>query len=78
MLKAEADRNYHGNVSALVAAMARELDRRAAAGEVLEWFGVEPMSAAEAEDFEAQVARELKATTKPKAAARPRARRRAA
>ena len=59
ILKAEAERAFDGNVSRLISALAREVQRRAAIERVL---GTEPrMSDAERTAFERQVAREIAA-----------------
>lgn len=60
ILKAEADRNYSGNVSALVTDIANEAQRRAAAGDLLRWFEVQPMSSDQADVLEATLEARVK------------------
>jgi len=68
ILKLEAERNFDGNVSQMIAAIAREAQRRSAFERVM---GAGPrMSGEERAAFEKQVAREVAALRKkPKRAA---------
>jgi hypothetical protein len=67
LLRAIADRSYRGNVSELITQIAQQAARQEAAGELLRAHGRKPMTDAELEAFEAEIARELDAqTVRPK------------
>jgi post-segregation antitoxin (ccd killing protein) len=55
VLKAEAKRSYGGNVSALVAAIAREAKRQSALDWLLQRSGTTPMSDAERDALLAEI-----------------------
>ena len=58
-LRTLADREFGGNLSALVTDFAEEARRRMAAGEYLARHRMPQLSLAEASDIEAQIAREI-------------------
>lgn len=64
ILKEEADRNFGGNVSKLVAAIAHEARRKAAVDRIAEWSGYEQLSSSERDAIEAGIQRELAAQTR--------------
>lgn len=61
-LRALADAEYMGNLSALITDFAEEARRRAAAGEFLRMLGVPKLSEPEALALEARLHREIRAT----------------
>lgn len=58
-LRALADQDFQGNLSALVTELAEEARRRMAAGAYLRRHGIPPPGAAEADVLQAQVDREV-------------------
>lgn len=68
ILKTEADRRYGGNVSALVAAMAREARRRAAFEWILRWSNVPRMTDEERQALREDLSGETARKKKPRAA----------
>jgi hypothetical protein len=63
-LRALADRDFGGNLSAVVTDMAEEARRRMAAGAYLRRHGIPELSKAEAEHVEAEIHREVMALRK--------------
>jgi hypothetical protein len=63
-LRQLADSDYGGNLSALITDFAHEARRRLAAGRALKLLGVRPMTDAELDAFEAQIAAEISAARK--------------
>lgn len=59
LLKAAAEEEYGGNVSALITELAKEVARRKAAGEYLRSLGIATMTDTEADAFEREIEREL-------------------
>jgi hypothetical protein len=59
ILKEEAQAHFGGNVSKLVAAIAREARRRAAVHRIAEWSGYARLTEREREDIEAEIQKEL-------------------
>lgn len=70
ILKEEAEAHFGGNVSQLVAAIAREARRKAAVDRIAIWSGYAKLSAEERDRIEASIQKEL--------AGQPRKRKRAA
>ena len=66
LLKAAADQEHGGNVSALITELAREAARRKAAADFLRRGGVPRMSEEEADAFEREIAQELAPPKQPK------------
>jgi hypothetical protein len=64
VLRALADRDFGGNLSALITDLAAEARRRLAAGDYLAAHGVSPMSAEAAVAFQAELDREAAAWKK--------------
>lgn len=59
ILKEEARAHFGGNVSKLVAAIAREARRKAAVDRIAEWSGYTRLTEREREDIEAEIQKEL-------------------
>lgn len=70
ILREEARAHFGGNVSKLVAAVAREARRTAAIGRIAEWSGYSRLSMAERDEIEASIQRDL-AAQKPRKKRRP-------
>jgi hypothetical protein len=64
VLRAMADHDFEGNLSALVASFAEEARRRLAAGELLRMHGVPRLTPREADELQAQIDAEVAASRK--------------
>ena len=64
VLRALADRDFGGNLSALITDLASEAGRRLAAGDYLTERGIAPMTSKEAAEFQAELDAEAAAWTK--------------
>jgi hypothetical protein len=71
VLRALADRDFGGNLSALITDLAGEARRRLAAGDYLATHGVSLMSAEEADAFQAELDKEATAWKKRHRRRRP-------
>jgi hypothetical protein len=64
VLRALADRDFNGNLSALITDFAADARRRLTAGEYLAEHGIAPMSSKEAAEFQAELDTEAAAWAK--------------
>ena len=64
VLRALADRDFGGNLSALITDLATDARRRLAAGDYLAEHGIAPMTSTEAAEFQAELDAEAAAWTK--------------